>query len=90
MSTPRLHLLTHPSAREACFPEVLPGDWLLLADQGVLLLQGGHRWPEHIQLACLQADSTARGLPVPEGVHSLTDDAWVALVARHEQVLSWL
>ena len=68
-------------------------DSVLLADRGVQLLASGSPGMTNTQSwFALTADVEARGLQAfaaQSGIDLISDEDWIELVSRHEQVLSW-
>lgn len=80
-----------------CAGQVGPGDQVLLADQGVILLTDADR-VRQLQACCgtnlraLHADATARGLQdlaTALGVELIEDGAWVECALECPVALSW-
>jgi sulfur relay protein TusB/DsrH len=96
----RLHQLlsADPRAWQAAARFCLPGDCVVLADAGTVLLADGafearfRSAAPQVEMLILEVDANARGLSrgVREsGIRPISDREWVALACSHEQVLSW-
>lgn len=76
-----------------CLRFVRPGDQVLLAGAGVLVLAGELPAMDAApQLLALQADVAARGLlqhAVSVKAGLVTDLGWVELVTQHQHTLTW-
>jgi len=77
----------------SCLHFVRPGDQVLLAGAGVLVLAGELPAMDAApELLALQADVAARGLlqhAACAKVGLVNDLRWVELVTRHQHTLSW-
>ncbi|MGL6162099.1 sulfurtransferase complex subunit TusB [Microbulbifer sp.] len=78
------------SALTDCIGSFAEGDALLLIEDGVYALSG----PASEKIAvspvyCLEADTDARGLSIPENIQAIDDARWVSLCTEHNPVVSW-
>jgi len=82
---------------ETCIRFALPGDPILLIEDGVYAVQAGTRFASRIEtilktnpLFALQPDLSARGISlIANGVNTVDYEGFVELVEQH-QVNSWL
>lgn len=93
MST--LHIINKANASQglsSCLRVMLPGDGLLLMEDGVYLAAQLPALPEAVRAHALQEDLQARGLALPgEGTALFTVDyaGFVALVCAYARSVSW-
>lgn len=92
----------YPALLDRLLRAASPGDSLLLLEDGVYCITDEkslqHIQTHDLQLFCLEADITARGLQVSlQKLHSLSqylctnvdDEGFVDLACAHQKVVSW-
>ncbi|MFZ5755652.1 MAG: sulfurtransferase complex subunit TusB [Pseudomonadota bacterium] len=95
MGTLHLVMSASPGALTDCLRAALPGDAVLLLQDGVYAAAsivpgaGGH---EGVALHIHDTDARARALPAETrlaGMTAVDDDGFVALTENHARVVSW-
>lgn len=78
---------------DKCLSLVMPGDAILLIEDGVYCIQLTKKLLSHegIKLYCLQEDLIARGLvdKKPSEIETVNSNGFVDLCIRHDRCMNW-